>query len=234
MNGLAYKAIELMENNPVYGYVYGAQGQIITQELLDKLKSWYGEYHPNGPTYYDEARTKRWLGFPATDCSGLVCSILDNLDIIKTDMTANTLMDNCTYLEEKDLVPGDLMFVTKNGHAEHVGIYIGNGETIQARGTDYGLVKTSKSEYSRWNAFGRLDFEIPDIEEKEISILDDELKAKVEKAIDRLAVMKITYSPDYRKAHMEDNIKSWEVDLMLDRIVNTFSDMFDELDKRQL
>jgi hypothetical protein len=141
-------------------------------------------------------------------------------------------MDICTPLEEKDLVSGDLMFVVKKGHAEHVGIYVGNNETIQARGTDYGLVRTTKEEYSSWNAFGRLQLEIPNIEEKEITTMEENLKKEVEKAIDNLAIMNITYSPEYRKKHMEDNIKSWEVDLMLDRMATMFSEMIDELDKK--
>jgi hypothetical protein len=247
MNGLIKLARDLIKHNPVYGYVYGAQGQIITQELLNKLKSWYGEYHPDGPTYYEQPRTKRWIGYPATDCSGLVCSILSELNVTTIDMTADTLKNKCTILKESELVPGDLTFVVKNGRAVHVGIYNGNNETIQARGTDYGLVITTKSEYSNWNAFGRLNYDIPDIEIKETNVMAKE-KSSHQKAgehgITLLHDSGFLNSPEVWKAKDLEPNDLWAIFTVMGRmaveldelrgIVDTQEETIEDIERRRL
>jgi cell wall-associated NlpC family hydrolase len=157
MRGLQAFAIGLTEFYPPgeFGYVWGSQGQLMTEEELARLKQWYGATAPGGASYYD-VRARRWLGKKAADCSGLVMYIFTLLGIYEHDMCADDLMRRCKTKAKGQ--PGDLVFVIKNGRAVHVGIRIGGFKTVHCRGTDYGLVITDSAEY-RWDIAG----EYPDI-----------------------------------------------------------------------
>jgi len=165
MDGLSAYAkaiIQLYTGENKYGYVYGAQGEIISPQVLEDLKRKYGSAAPNGAKYYEEERVKKWIGHKAADCSGLVMVIFQALNIYKNDMTANDLMVNTIEIEKDDLSEGDLAFKTNvRGQAVHVGIYIGGGVVVHARGTDYGVVATTDNEF-KWSKFGRLVIPIPE------------------------------------------------------------------------
>ena len=56
-----------------------------------------------------------------------------------------TLLGSCTYVSPEDAKPGDLIFFSyeeTDGYLDisHVGIYVGNGKMVDARGTAYGVV----------------------------------------------------------------------------------------------
>ena len=56
----------------------------------------------------------------------------------------------------KTLKPGTAVFVLKNGNdRSHVGLYIGNGEVIEASSTQTGVIK-SKITNSKWAEWGEL------------------------------------------------------------------------------
>jgi len=65
----------------------------------------------------------------------------------------------------KALKPGTAVFVLKNGtDRSHVGLYIGNGEVIEASGTKVGVIK-SKITDSKWAEWGELKTTIYDVGE---------------------------------------------------------------------
>lgn len=80
----------------------------------------------------------------AFDCSGFICwlLILIGLEAAGFDMTANGLLNRYTHVRNiQDLVAGDLVYkLYDNGVAYHVGLYIGNGMLIEAKGRDTGVV----------------------------------------------------------------------------------------------
>lgn len=90
----------------------------------------------------------------AFDCSGLVYWALHSLGVQKYDVSSRGLYDLCKPIEQKDLVPGDLVFHYDGKQIVHVGVCVGT-EQVECRGRDVGVVRNRrKSGY--WNRFGRL------------------------------------------------------------------------------
>lgn len=134
-------------------YWYGTYGQTGTADLYAYKRRQY-------PVYY-----KSWDDFPTQygkrvhDCVGLIKGYLwSDTPTAKPkynsnqDVSANGMLSKCTEkgtIASMPDVPGVLVFMSG-----HVGIYIGNGEVIEARGHEYGVVKT-KLKSRQWVNWGK-------------------------------------------------------------------------------
>lgn len=141
-------------------YVWGAQGQRggqITEDWIRKMETsatnanraislWKknkGKYDPN------------MIG--AFDCSGLIGACLNANGNAGFDDTADGYRNRCVSIDKGALQAGDLVFEYSNGKSGHVGVYIGGGKVIEARGRDYGVVETELNARN-WKKYGRPDF----------------------------------------------------------------------------
>jgi peptidoglycan hydrolase-like protein with peptidoglycan-binding domain/glucan-binding YG repeat protein len=142
-----------------WGYVYATYGQVITQSLIDSKAAQYptafAEEIRDGQTAYDLAAN--WIGHRAADCVGLIKAYLwwqgDSANpryVASQDLSANG-----TY--QKSVVKGPIETLPQTHGAivwrsGHIGVYIGNGEVIEARGVAYGVVKTRLEErgWTHW------------------------------------------------------------------------------------
>jgi hypothetical protein len=124
-----------------WGYVWGTFGLLLT----DLLFSHKLEQYPDGVGKYKEFISKTWLGRKTTDCVGLIKGYYWTIDGVikynlKTDVSANRMY---TIAKEKGTIstmpdmPG--ICVWKDGH---IGVYIGDGQVIEAHGTKYGVIQT--------------------------------------------------------------------------------------------
>ncbi|MEA4831012.1 MAG: NlpC/P60 family protein [Oscillospiraceae bacterium] len=125
-------------------YWYGSFGQFANTSDLD----WYAKTYP---VYWSDSRVtlarEKHIGQKVHDCVGLIKGYLWSADANSPakyredqDVSANGMRTKCT--EKGDIstipeIPGTLVFMSG-----HVGVYIGNGEVIEARGFQYGVVKT--------------------------------------------------------------------------------------------
>ena len=130
-----------------WGYVYGGYGQICTEQYLDQQASLF----PGNNEAGGEMRTvgEKWLGKRVVDCIGLIKSYAwynadsDQITVGSngfTDCGANTIRNNVKEggaISTMPDIPG--LAVWMDGH---IGVYVGNGEVIEAQGTAYGVVKT--------------------------------------------------------------------------------------------
>ena len=130
-----------------WGYVYGGYGQVCTKQYLDQQASLF----PGNNEAGGEMRQvgEKWLGKRVCDCIGLIKSYAwynaNSGEIVAgsngfTDCGANSIWSNVTEsgpISNMPDTPG--LAVWMNGH---IGVYIGNGEVIEAQGTAYGVVKT--------------------------------------------------------------------------------------------
>lgn len=133
-----------------WGYVYGGYGQVCTKQYLDQQASLF----PGNNEAGGEMRKvgEKWLGKRVCDCIGLIKSYAwynaDSEEIVAgsngfTDCGANSIWNNVTEsgpISSMPETPG--LAVWMDGH---IGVYIGNGEVIEAQGTAYGVVKTQLS-----------------------------------------------------------------------------------------
>ena len=131
--------------NSGWGYVWGTYGQTLTPELLQYKLTQY----PDGVGKYAAFIRTNWLGKHTADCVGLIKGYgwlsTDTMAIDygthgMPDIGANEMFYNATRrggIETMPDTPG--LAVWKTGH---IGVYIGNGEVVEAMGTKYGVVKT--------------------------------------------------------------------------------------------
>lgn len=138
-----------------WGYVWGTYGDVLTESLLEYKIDQY----PDGVGNRESTIREKWLGGRTADCVGLIKGYgwLDPVSLTigygtngMQDVTADGMYHAATVKDRISTmpdVPGLAVW-----HAGHIGIYIGNGEVIEAMGTNYGVVKTQLSERS-WTAW---------------------------------------------------------------------------------
>ena len=116
------KVIELAQSKVGFQYVWGGKGEVMTEERLNELISYYGDsYYPLDKETY--------IGSQAFDCSGLTYwtyrevtgeeigySTFDQEDILQG-----------YEVNKEDLQPGDLVYTPG-----HVVLYKGRGKIIHA------------------------------------------------------------------------------------------------------
>jgi len=76
----------------------------------------------------------------AVDCSGLVCYCYNELGV-SLPHYSQSLCSVGVSVSREDVQPGDIVcWDTGGGYCGHVGIYVGGGQCIDARGVNYGVV----------------------------------------------------------------------------------------------
>lgn len=150
-------------------YWYGTFGQAASKALYSQKKSQY-------PTYY------KWDYAGETekvhDCVGLIKGYLwcDSTEDatpsynVTQDKSANQFRDMCTSggnISTIPDVPGILVF-----YNNHVGVYIGSGEVVEARGHSYGVVKTKLADrpWKSWGYCPYITYEAPEQKTVEIAL----------------------------------------------------------------
>ncbi len=138
-----------------WGYVWGTFGDVLTDTLFAyKLKQ-----YPDGVGNYEDFIRNNWLGGRTTDCVGLIKGYGWFDTETKTigygtndmpDVSADGMYNAATVKGSMDTMPDTPgLAVWKSGH---IGVYVGNGEVVEAMGTKYGVVRT-KLDGRGWTAW---------------------------------------------------------------------------------
>ena len=138
-------------------YWYGCFGQISTPTLLDYKERQY-------PKYYTATDFDDQMGVKVHDCIGLIKGYMwcKDPEDPKPQYATNGFKDLSAngYLRHAKTkgaiatipdIPGVLVFMPG-----HVGVYIGDGEVIEARGHKFGVVKT-KLKNRKWVNWAMVD-----------------------------------------------------------------------------
>lgn len=143
-----------------WGYVWGTYGGVLNRSLLNRKIKQY----PNEVGSMSEFIERSWLGGRTADCVGLIKGYgWLNPETHQVEYGTNGMLDVSAdqmykNAKEKGLsstmpeIPG--LAVWRKGH---IGIYIGNGEVIEAMGTKYGVVKT-KFSAKRWTHWLKIPY----------------------------------------------------------------------------
>lgn len=135
-----------------WGYIYGQSGAMWTAAKQAQLERTTAKKYESGRKY-----GAKWIGHNVTDCSGLVVNLCKRLGFA-VPHGSNSLWDRSLYVKGPIVgafVPiGALVFKRKGiDDYYHVGIYVGSGRVVEARGTQAGVVS---SDLVDWGYYGLL------------------------------------------------------------------------------
>ena len=148
-----------LENN--WGYIWGTAGDLWTEAKQEKLDKTTDSDRANSRKY-----GKKWIGHYVADCSGLfrwAFAKLGGYMYHGSDTMYNKYTTDSGDLKAgkrtdgQELKPGTAVFTynKKTKKRGHVGLYIGGGAVIEAKGAQAGVVQ-SKVTDSKWVNWGEL------------------------------------------------------------------------------
>lgn len=142
-------------------YVYGMKGKVMTQANYDYLYNTYGRN-------YVWNSDKNKVGKTCVDCSGLI------------SWYTGKLKGSTAFMSESNAHPINTISLAPIGVAVwrqgHIGVYIGNGEIIEARGSAYGTVQTKVKDrdFTHWFKLNDIEYveEVDEMVEREKIIVN--------------------------------------------------------------
>lgn len=143
-----------------WGYVWGTFGHVLTESLFEAKLAQY----PDALAGNADFLRQTWVGGRTTDCVGLIKGYgwldAETEEIVYNtngmpDISANEMYHSATVSGTIDTIPETPGLAV--WHDGHIGVYIGNGEVVEAMGTRYGVVKT-KLEGARWTHWLKIPY----------------------------------------------------------------------------
>lgn len=147
-----------------WGYVWGTYGNVLTAEAFAAKLTQY----PDGVGNYEDFIREHWVGRRTADCVGLIKSYGWYDPETQTiqygshgmpDLGANQMYYTASESGTIDTIPEIPGLAV--WHDGHIGVYIGNGEVIEAMGTKYGVVKTQLAGrgWTHWLKIAYINYE---------------------------------------------------------------------------
>lgn len=138
-----------------WGYVYGTYGTVLDKTMLEFKAEQYPDMVGNNVDFI----TDNWFGKRTADCVGLIKGYswydTENKKTVigsnnMPDIGADKMFENATEKGTIDTlpeIPGLAVW-----HEGHIGIYIGNGDVVQAANTQAGVIRTrvSSNAWTHW------------------------------------------------------------------------------------
>lgn len=136
-----------------WGYIWGTRGQTWTQADQNKatraMTIQYGQ---------------KWVGRRVADCSGLFVWAY-KLHGESIYHGSNTIWNKYTDPDRRGPLAGEVrirkgtaVFQNTNGSRGHIGLYIGGGMCIEAKGTKSGVVTSPLATWDEWGELTQVDY----------------------------------------------------------------------------
>ena len=157
-----------------WGYIWGTAGVRWTAEKQAALEKTTDANRANGRKY-----GARWINHVVADCSGLFAWAFRQLGGEMYHGSNTMYLKWCIEKGElkhgrrsdgKTLQPGTAVFVWNGSNYSHVGLYVGDGKVIEAKGTVSGVVESNVTEnkWSHWGTLKGVDYTgVPDEKQDE-------------------------------------------------------------------
>lgn len=158
-----------------WGYIWGYAGTMWTAELQDKIEKTTDENRQASRQYGSQ-----WIGRMVADCSGLVRWALRQLGAEIPHQARYQYTDHCRAKgklingrrdDGKDILPGTAVFLqAPQERIHHVGVYVGSGICVEAKGARYGVVTSKLDHWDHWGELKAVDYTDAEKLEGEIEI----------------------------------------------------------------
>ena len=141
-----------------WGYIWGTAGVMWTEARQKALEKTTDENRAMSRKY-----GSKWIGHMVADCSGMFVWAFKQFDLPMSHISSNIFVSYCTSNKgrlttalKRTILPGSAVFTGETaGKHPHVGLYIGNNEVIEAKGTINGVVKSNLTD-KKWTFYGEL------------------------------------------------------------------------------
>lgn len=142
-----------------WGYIWGKAGTLWTQEKQNAMNA-------TTAAKYESARKygAKWIGHYVADCSGLFTWAFAKLGgymyhgsntIWRKYCTAQGKLNAGKRTDGNELQPGTAVFTGNDADHPHIGLYVGNGNVVEAAGTVSGVI-TTRVTNAKWKYWGEL------------------------------------------------------------------------------
>jgi len=121
-------------------YVWGASGM---SDLSNSKIQAMDEEYSRAITFRDSQYKAGFADLMAHDCSGFLSWLMRETGIWDDRKNCDGLWAMCDVVARNELIAGDFLFRNSTTNAEdetHVGLYLGRGMVIHAKGRDVGVV----------------------------------------------------------------------------------------------
>lgn len=146
-----------------WGYIWGKAGQVWTQASQDAAVRKSTVQHG-----------QQWVGRRVTDCSGLLVWAFAQLGGTIYHGSDTIFRQHCRQTfplaGTVSIPPGAAVFQNVRGRRTHVGVYIGGGECIEARGTQSGVMVSPLNVWDEWGLLSAVDYEDMPAEQLDIAV----------------------------------------------------------------
>lgn len=140
-----------------WGYIWGAAGE-----------TWTAAKQARATRPMTVQYGSKWIGHRVADCSGLFAWAFKALGGYIYH-GSNTIWRRYCYRQGKlikgtrddgnPIRPGTAVFLVKSGSRHHIGLYVGGGVCIEAKGTINGVVTSSITHWHEWGELKNVDYE---------------------------------------------------------------------------
>lgn len=167
--------------NEKWGYIWGTAGILWTQakqnQKINYMVSKYGDNwkkssDAKSDNYYYAAKDGgKWIDHMVADCSGMFKKVFEmygekiahgSNSIWNRYCSKKGKLKNGKRTDGEELKPGTAVFVYKaaNDNRSHIGLYVGDGDVIEASGTNAGVVvsKITDKKWAEWGELKNVDY----------------------------------------------------------------------------
>lgn len=140
-------------------YVWGGNGQTAITESWIKSRDTSAANAQRSINHWKKLQAQGVTNIRAYDCSGLISRYLQDLGRVASKRNTRHLWGMCRQIGRAQLIPGDLVFRNDGKSFYHVGVYVGDGRVVEAKGRDDGVVVRGidASGTSYWTHCARLE-----------------------------------------------------------------------------
>ena len=137
-------------------YCWGGNGEDATDYAIDVMEN-NANNKRRAKAFLAKQKKAGVQNIKMYDCSGLISRWLQDHGLAKGKCNCNKLWVMSSRITKTELRPCDLLFRGSDTDKSHVGVYVGNGMVIEAKGRDDGvIIRPIDATTNYWTYYGRL------------------------------------------------------------------------------